>query len=228
MKTEVIIPAGGSGVRFGGTVPKIFVELRSQPLILHSLTVFESSPSVTSVIIAGEASLLPTLKSLVDQHGLKKVKAIVAGGETRRASIENGLKVLDADTSMVMVHDAARPLICVEWIEAAIADARQSGANVIAVPAVSTIKRVDPRTRVVRETLDRSELWEIQTPQTFRRDILLDAYARRGDFEPTDDASLVERLGYPVKIIEGSRKNIKITTPEDVMLAESLLRKIIE
>jgi len=168
---------------------------------------------------------LKQLETMIRDHRLKKVKAIVAGGKTRRESIENALKVLDANTKIVMVHDAARPLITVDLLEAAIADCVTSGANVIAVPVVSTIKEVDPQTRVIRKTLERSLLWEIQTPQTFKKEILLEAYVKRGSFEPTDDASLVEKLGHPVKIMEGSRRNIKVTTPEDLILAEALLKQ---
>jgi len=225
MKVEVIVPAAGSGIRFGGDIAKTLIHLAGKPLVLHCLDVFEKSPSVSSVILAADARHLKQLETMIRDHRLKKVKAIVAGGKTRRESIENALKVLDANTKIVMVHDAARPLITVDLLEAAIADCVTSGANVIAVPVVSTIKEVDPQTRVIRKTLERSLLWEIQTPQTFKKEILLEAYVKRGSFEPTDDASLVEKLGHPVKIMEGSRRNIKVTTPEDLILAEALLKQ---
>jgi 2-C-methyl-D-erythritol 4-phosphate cytidylyltransferase len=163
------------------------------------------------------------LRRLIRGGGIKKVDRIVEGGKTRRESVSNGLKHLDPKTSMVVVHDGVRPLITPNLIETAIKAAAKAKAIVVAVPVKPTIKRVDKRSLEIIETLDRSELWEVQTPQVFDRKLLEKAHAQTKASLATDDAMLVEALGQKVKVIEGDYSNIKITTREDLIVAQALL-----
>jgi 2-C-methyl-D-erythritol 4-phosphate cytidylyltransferase len=224
MKVQAIIPAAGLGTRLQQKEPKSLVPIRGVPILLHVLFVFEKSPAIDSVVVVAPVDSQKLFQKLVKNGDFKKVKKIIPGGETRMDSVFQGLQATDEDTDMVVIHDAARPLISVGMIQRAVEEGQKSGAVVVAVPVKSTIKRVDAQQKMVLETLNRSELWEIQTPQVFKREILLRAYQNRKKGEPsTDDASLVEALGVPVKIVEGDYRNIKITTQEDIAVAEALL-----
>lgn len=224
MKTQAIIPTAGMGVRFQTDLPKPLVELCGKPLCVYALEIFEKSPAVDSVILVGQKERLSQLKNIVSQYGLKKIVQVVAGGETRRESVACGLAVIDDDTDVVLVHDGVRPLVSLKVIEDAVAFCSKWDAVVTAVAVKPTIKRVNKESLLVEETLDRGELWEIQTPQAFKKNILLKAHQQNKDSNPTDDAVMVEQLGVKVKVSPGDYKNIKITTQEDLAIAETFLK----
>ena len=223
MKTQAIIPTAGAGARFQADLPKPLVKLCGKPLCAVTLAIFEKSPVIDSVILVGQKERLSEFKDIVGQYGLKKVVQIIAGGETRRESVANGLAAIDDDTGVVLIHDGVRPLVSLQVIEGAVALCDQWDAVVAAVPVKPTIKKVNKESLFVEETLDREELWEIQTPQVFKKDILLKAHQQNKDGDPTDDAVMVERLGVKVKVSPGDYKNIKITTQEDLAIAETFL-----
>lgn len=221
MKSQVIIPTAGLGVRFDASIPKPLIVLKNKPIIAHTLNAFQKS-SVHSVVLVVHAEYIEDYRRIVSQYGCTKVVQIVIGGSTRRFSVEKGLAAIDSDTDIILVHDGARPLVSPALINASIAAAADSGAVVAAVPVKFTVKRAD-KTGIIKETLNRDELWEIQTPQTFQRSLLIKAYTNNTDPSATDDAVLVEQSGHPVKILKGDYKNIKITTPEDLRIAEFLM-----
>jgi 2-C-methyl-D-erythritol 4-phosphate cytidylyltransferase len=225
VKTQAIIPAAGTGTRLNTDIPKPFVELCGQPLCVYTLQAFERSAAVASVILVGHAERLSELKRIVARYGLKKVVRVVAGGATRRESVSRGLDVLDTDTEIVVVHDGARPLVSARTVDDAVELTRRWGAVITAVPVKSTIKMVDSHGLSVAKTLDRGGLWEVQTPQVFKKDILLRAHASSTDMGPTDDAMMVEGLGIKVKVLRGDYQNIKITTQEDIVVAEAFLKR---
>lgn len=228
MKVQAIIPTAGIGERLKASLPKPLVELCGKPLCVHTLEVFERSFVIDSVVLVGHAENLFDLGNIVKQYRLKKVTKIVAGGETRCESVANGLAVLDEDADMVVVHDGARPLVSPETISDAVGLCQDLQAVVVAVPVKSTIKKINKKDLLVEETLNREGLWEIQTPQVFKKDILVRAHEQKKENVPTDDAMMVEQLGVRVKVLLGDYKNIKITTPEDLTIAEAFcsLRKI--
>jgi 2-C-methyl-D-erythritol 4-phosphate cytidylyltransferase len=224
-KVVAVIPAGGTGKRMGTVVPKQFLMLGEWPLILHALLVFERSPAVAEIILVVPADERDrALSEVVNRYGLKKVHKVVAGGATRQESVYQGLKETDENTEIVVVHDAVRPFVTEDLVERSIETARQEGGSIVAVPMKDTPKQVGLDGKIQR-TLDRAGLWLAQTPQTFRREILIEAYrkAEVDRLHATDDAALVERLGHPVAIVPGSWENIKITTPEDLVIAEAIL-----
>lgn len=223
-KVQAIIPAAGVGTRFKSRVAKPLILLNGKPLLFYSLAVFEKSPLVDSVVIAGHPKGLEAIKRVVKKFHFKKVVRVVAGGQTRCGSVANALKAVDQGTQYVVIHDAARPLISDEVLELAIKSCFKEPAVVVAVPVKSTIKKVDPKNLYVQETLVRETLWEIQTPQVFRKEILVKAHramACGARCDPTDDAVLVEKIGVKVKIVKGNYRNIKVTTPEDLKVARS-------
>ena len=227
MNIQAIIPTAGIGKRLKTDLPKPLVELCGKPLCVHTLEVFERSPVIDSVVLVGHADHLFELGNIVKQYQLKKVTKIVAGGKTRCESVANGLAVLDKDADIVVVHDGARPLVSLKTISDAVALCQDSEAVVVAVPVKSTIKKINKKNLLVEETLNRDDLWEIQTPQVFKKDILIKAHKQKKGNVPTDDAMMVEQLGVRVKVLSGDYKNIKITTQEDLTIAEAFcsLRK---
>ncbi len=223
-RVVAVIPAGGTGKRMGADVPKQFLPLGGVPMLLHSLRAFDRAPSVDAVILVVPREEQQRALTIVERYGVKKVQKVVAGGKTRQQSVYNGLKETDPDVEIVVVHDAVRPFVTVDLIEQSIEAARKGEGAIVAVPMKDTPKQVGPD-RQIRKTLDRTELWLAQTPQTFRQDLLLKAY-RKAEVEhlhATDDAALVEQLGHTVMIVPGNWQNIKITSPEDMVLAEAIL-----
>jgi len=203
---------------------KVFLPLKGRPVLLYSLEVLESSPLVQAVVVITRREDLHRCREILGGR-YSKVVGLVEGGRERQDSVYRGLQALPPETELVAVHDAARPLVDEGLLARVVAAAREWGGAVAAVPVRDTIKRDNGR-GMVRETLVRQNLWAAQTPQVFRRDWLEEAY-RRGMAEGwrvTDDASLVERCGYPVKLVEGDYRNLKITTPEDLLLAAALLK----
>jgi 2-C-methyl-D-erythritol 4-phosphate cytidylyltransferase len=223
MKTQVVLPVAGSGIRMNHSTPKPLLLLNGKPLFLYSLDVFEKCGLVESVIVVAHPDYMTEYKSWILRHGLNKVAELIPGGETRRESVYAGLKEVDADTDIVLVHDGARPLVTLDVVEKSIALCRDFDAVISAVPVKSTIKRVQGNNLLVEETLNRKELWEVQTPQTFRAKVLRQAHDTLPPQDFTDDAAMVEAIGGKVRILPGQYSNIKITTPEDLLIAQALL-----
>ncbi|MEK6604773.1 MAG: 2-C-methyl-D-erythritol 4-phosphate cytidylyltransferase [Nitrospirota bacterium] len=224
-KVVAVVPAGGTGKRMGAGTPKQFLMLDGVPMMLHALRVLERAPGVTEVIlVVPKEERERALNEVVERYGLKKVLKVVPGGATRQESVQHGLNEVDEDVEIVVVHDAVRPFITEDRIERSIEAARQHGGAIVAVPMKDTPKQAGPD-RLIQRTLDRTDLWLAQTPQTFRRALVAEAYRKAAiaHVHATDDAALVERLGHTVAIVEGSWENIKITTPEDMILAEAIL-----
>ena len=225
MKIQALLAAAGLGVRLQTNQTKALVLLKGKPLFCYSLEVFEKSNLIDSVIIMAPKGKQDTFQKVVDKSGFKKVKAIIVGGERRCDSVFVGLKKTDADTEFVVIHDAARPLVTEEMLARVINAAQENKAAIAAVMVKPTIKVVDPKTSMVQKTLDRNTLREVQTPQAFEKEILAKAYEKLGTKTPTDDAALAEALGIGVKVVEGDYRNIKITTQEDIILAQGLLKQ---
>ena len=224
-RVVAVVPAGGLGKRMGAGTPKQFLMLDGVPMMLHSLRVLDRAPSVTEVVlVVPKEEQARVLTEVVDRYGLKKVLKVVPGGATRQESVHHGLNEVGDDVEIVVVHDAVRPFVTVDLIERSIEAARKHGGAIVAVPMKDTPKQAGPD-GLIQKTLPRAGLWLAQTPQTFRRALVVEAYRKAGieHVHATDDAALAERLGHPVAIVEGSWENIKITTPEDMILAEAIL-----
>lgn len=225
-KFAVILAAAGKSSRFRDEhYKKPFAPLDGRAVWLHSAERFLNRADVKQLllVIAPEDHEYFTTKFAA--HAAILGVEMVLGGAERADSVAQALARVSADVDFVAVHDAARPCLANEWIDRVFAAAEKSGAAILAIPVKATLKRVGPD-RTICETVARERLWEAQTPQVFRRQLLLDAYAKRGGFVATDDAQLVERLGQPVSVVEGSSINLKITTREDLRLAEHALKAL--
>ena len=221
-KFAVILPAAGLSSRFGDSRrKKPFIELKGRPVWVRAVEVFANRDDVDQLLVVVSPDDMEFFKEKFQANLAFMSVEIVAGGKQRADSVKNALARVRADIDYVAVHDAARPLIVKQWIDTVFAAAEESGAAIPAIPISSTIKRVENGR--IAETVSRKNLWAAQTPQVFRRQLLLDAYAKWDGSEATDEANLVERIGEPVTIVEGSPLNIKITTQEDFKMAESLL-----
>lgn len=216
-----IIAAGGGSRRMGGT-DKIMAPLAGKPLLAHVLDIFERCQQVHHVALVLGAANIDEGRRLVSTGRFAKVGSICLGGARRRDSVAAGLEAL-AQCEWIVVHDGARPCLTVELIEAGLEAARQTGAAIAAVPARETIKLASA-TGAITGAVPREQAWLAQTPQVFRRDLLLEAHRRSGD-DATDDSALVEALGREVRVYPGSPENIKVTTPEDLSLAEMVLER---
>jgi len=220
-----IIAAAGSGTRMASDRPKQFLQLAGTPVIIHTLKVFDQCESINEVILVLPAAESAGFLSLAGRHGLRKMARVVPGGVTRADSVKRGLMAIRAATAeIVAVHDGVRPFVTAEEIDAVVTAAQTDGAAILVAPVTDTIKQVSDR-RIV-QTLDRGELRRALTPQCFRYELLRDAYQATDVTDPsvTDESVLVEKLGIPVSIVEGSSRNIKITTAEDLAIAEAILR----
>ena len=223
--TSAVIPASGLGKRLNSETDKAFVPLAGQPLIAHALAVFQDCSEIEEIVLVVRAEQVGRAGELARERGFAKVKAVVPGGEARQDSVRSGLAEVSPGCDVIAVHDGARPLITREIIASSVDAARADGAAIAAVPVTDTIKSsLDGR--FVRSTLDRERLYTVQTPQTFAREVIESAYERAyaDRYFGTDDASLVERLGLPVRIVHGSYENIKVTTPTDIAIAEAIIR----
>ena len=222
-----IVVAAGRGSRAGGVRAKQFREISGIPIIIHALNRFELCTTIEEVIVVLPESALDEFASLASKHGLRKSSRAVAGGATRAESVWRGLQTLDERTvGVVAVHDGVRPFVTPDEIDRVVREAESSGAAILAAPAVETIKEAEGG--LVTRTLERKKLWQAQTPQCFRLELLRRAYelALADGLDATDDSALVERTGANVRIVEGGAHNIKITTPQDFELAEILLREV--
>lgn len=206
-------------------INKQYVEVCQIPLLARTLKVFQNSSLIDEIIlVVNKDDFIYCKQEIVDRYDFTKVKSMVTGGSTRQDSVRNGLKEVSNQTEIVLIHDGARPFIKESSIAESISAAYEYGASCVAVPVKDTIKRADS-SGFVEETPDRSQLWQIQTPQAFKYNLILDAHnkALEDGFYGTDDAVLVERLGHKLKLVMGSYNNIKITTMEDLLLAEAII-----
>lgn len=225
-KVTALIPAAGIGKRMGKAVAKQFLPLGGRPLLAHTLLAFQAADEIDEIIpILSPEDMEHGLRDVVEAFRITKVRVVVPGGKERQDSVRNGLERVDKSCGVILVHDGVRPFVSPELIRECVAQARQGRCVTVGVPVKDTIKETDP-SGLVQRTLDRSRLWSIQTPQAFPADVLTKAHAEasRLGHGCTDDASLVERSGHPVTVIMGSYTNIKITTPEDLVIAEEILR----
>jgi len=219
-KTGVVIVGAGSSQRMG--MDKVFMSLAEKPLLAWSVDVCQSCKLVNQIVIVLNESKLDLGRRLVAERGWSKVVEVCPGGDRRQDSVRHGLDKLKS-CDWVVIHDGARPFLTLDLIRDVLEAAQSTGAAVVAVPVKDTVK-LGGSDLMVRGTLNRQELWAVQTPQVFRFDIIAKAHEQiKGDV--TDDASMVEQLGYKVKLYMGSYENIKITTPEDLALAELIVRK---
>jgi 2-C-methyl-D-erythritol 4-phosphate cytidylyltransferase len=228
MRVNAVIVAAGEGKRIGGEIPKPFLSIAGRPMILHTLSRFAESQMVRKVILVVSEKEISRCQELIKSDSRIRFLdcALQAGGVRRQNSVSRGLELLDADCEVVVIHDGARPFVPPHLIDYCVEVAFREGAVVVGIPVRSTIKVVSAERRI-EDTPPRDSLWEIQTPQVFRSEIIREAYrqATKQGSEATDDAMLVERLGERVTVLEGHPANIKITVPEDLLLAEALLRE---
>jgi 2-C-methyl-D-erythritol 4-phosphate cytidylyltransferase len=210
----------------GLQIPKQFIDLSGKPLLIYTLEVFCQAPFIEGLFLVVPAHLVTHTREMVQRHLHTQLEImVIEGGIHRQDSVFNGLKELPPECDWVIVHDGVRPFVTLELLEATWRGAQNTGAAIAALPSTDTVKRVvDQR---VLETLPREHVWLVQTPQAFRKDILLQAYkrARTQGWLGTDDASLVEQIGIPVSAVQGERTNIKVTTPEDLKWAHWFLEK---
>jgi 2-C-methyl-D-erythritol 4-phosphate cytidylyltransferase len=220
-----LVPAAGRGLRMGGSVPKQFLSLGGEPLIVQSLRILQAAPVVDQIILAVPSVDIEYCENeIVSRHRFTKVTKVVAGGAERQDSVRYALAQVFPDTDIVLIHDAVRPFVTLRMIAEVVAAARKNGAAIIALPMRDTVKQVRTDGTIER-TVDRTPLWLAQTPQAFRRDWIETAHkkAHAEGIRATDDAFLVEWLGYSVAVVEGSGENIKVTRPEDLVIGEAIL-----
>ena len=240
MKVSTIIVAGGKGIRISTASTEVgypegegeadsykqFLPLAGKPVLVHTISAFDVVPLIDEMIVVVPAEKVNYCRSLIKKYKIKKVAGIIPGGKFRQDSVYNGLlKIGRKKPDAVLIHDGVRPLITSALIQKCIENIRKVGAVILAVPVKETIKLA--RKSFVEKTLERSRLWSVQTPQCFNYDLILKAHkeAKTDGFLGSDDASLVERLGLPVKVEMGSYENIKITTPEDFILAQEIIKR---
>ncbi len=220
-----IILAAGRGERMGGKVDKAFIGLGPRPIVAYSLLVFESSPEIGAIVLVVRGDRVESTRELCNELGISKLFAIVEGGSLRQDSVRAGLAALPSEAGIVAIHDSARPLVTHELIAATIDSARKTGSGVAARKIVDTIKVVTEG-NVATSTLDRSNLWAVETPQTFDTELIrraYDAVAEAGQ-TVTDDAGAIEFIGERARLVDSRKPNFKITMPDDLAVAEKLLR----
>lgn len=225
MKYQVMVLAAGQGKRMKAGRNKQFIELEGKPVIIHTLTVFENDPMCEEIKLVINEKEIPIFKELLATYQIAKVSEMVLGGNERQDSVYNGLLRME-NAEIVLVHDGARPFIRQEVIHRLVEKAKLEGAAIVGVPVKDTIKKVNSDL-LIMETVERAALWLIQTPQAFRYPILQKAHlqAKEEQYLGTDESSLVERIGVPVHMVEGDYENIKLTTPEDLIVANAILKK---
>ena len=227
MKTVAIIPAGGAGKRLKAHVAKQYLFLDHMPVLVHTLTVFQKSKVIDNIVLAVPSDDLVSIRQeLIDKYRLTKLTTIVAGGKERQDSVRNSLSAINSKCDIVVIHDGVRPFVTQDLIKRVVEAANTEGAATAGIKAKDTIKETK-KDNMVAATIPRQNLWLTQTPQAFKFELLKKAYKTAYDkkFYGTDDASLVERIGKKVIMIEGSYENIKITTREDILIADALMKK---
>ncbi len=220
-RITALVPAAGVGARMNAASAKPLLALKARPIVLYALETLQQHPLIEEIVLIFHKERLEEARALVKRYKLSKVVRVIAGGATRKDSVRNGLEVVPHRTELVVIHDGVRPFVDEASITRVIEAAREGGAAVLGVPVKATVKRVDRR-QEVDATLRRDELWEIQTPQVFERELIQKAYLRAHRTAAPDDAALVELMGKRVRVVMGSYFNIKITTPEDMVLAEAI------
>jgi 2-C-methyl-D-erythritol 4-phosphate cytidylyltransferase len=225
MKGIAIIVGAGKGVRMNRTTPKQYLLLQQVPILVYSIKAFNACRDVHQIIlVVPPADIRYCSEKILAPVDMNKPVKVIAGGERRQDSVRNGLLAIDDKESIVVIHDGVRPFIAPQHISACIAGAAETGACILAIPVSDTLKAVNGDFQI-DATVSRDGLWFAQTPQAFHYKNIMDAHesAGREGFSCTDDAALVERMGIQVRVIHGSRRNIKITDPEDLAMAEALL-----
>ncbi|OGP73463.1 MAG: 2-C-methyl-D-erythritol 4-phosphate cytidylyltransferase [Deltaproteobacteria bacterium RBG_16_49_23] len=226
MKADAVIVSAGKGQRFMEGRKKQFFSLGEKPILAHTLDRFDACPLIRSILlVVGREDQDYCLTEIIEKFRYRKISRIIPGGKQRQDSVRNGLDGLPGDAEIIVIHDGVRPFVTKEMIEESIRSAARFGAVIIAMPVKDTIKMAHPDGTVLK-TLERESLWQAQTPQTFQASLIREAYlkATEDGYIGTDDASLVERLGKKIHILPGSYTNIKITTLEDLMLANLILK----
>lgn len=219
---SAVVVAAGNSTRMGAN--KQLLMLGDRPVIAHTLAAFQCSPVIREIVLVTRTEDSDALRALAAQHGITKLTAVVAGGAERQESVANGVAACSAEAAYFAIHDGARPLITPELIATVVEAAQRDGAAAAAVRVKDTVKVADENGFIV-DTPDRAMLWNVQTPQVFERTLYLNALeqARQQGISVTDDCRLAEAAGYPVRLVEGSYANLKITTPEDIRIAEGWL-----
>jgi 2-C-methyl-D-erythritol 4-phosphate cytidylyltransferase len=228
MHVTAIVAAAGEGQRMGSSIPKPYLALAGRPMILRTLDRCFEAGSITEIILVVAVNELRHCEALLNgDPALRDCSwRLQSGGATRQESVKRGLEMINDKTEIVVIHDAARPLVSPSLIDRCVKLTSKKGAVVVGVPVRDTIKIVS-KDHWIKSTLDRTGLWEIQTPQVFRKDLIVEAHhsAAQAEIQATDDATLVERIGQPVFVIAGDRSNLKITVAEDITLAEALIER---
>ncbi|NQU95981.1 MAG: 2-C-methyl-D-erythritol 4-phosphate cytidylyltransferase [Candidatus Omnitrophica bacterium] len=223
MKVVCIVPSAGKGKRLGSGQDKPFVTLGGKPILANTLEALESCKFIDDIIIVVSGNKLKACSELVKKYKFRKVYAIVRGGKKRFDSVKNGLSKVQ-NANFILIHDGARPFIDRELMKKVFVAAKKYGAALCATASKQTLKSVSGNL-FIKETPERKFIWEAQTPQAFKKDLITKAYKKSKNRNATDDSYLVEKLGHKVKIVKGSYRNIKITTPEDLILARALIKK---
>lgn len=224
-KVAAVIVAGGSGKRMGMKIKKQFIELEGKAILAHTIEAFNKCKVIDEIIVVvGKEDIAKVKTEIVSRYGYDKVIQIIEGGTERQESVYNGLMAVTKEVQYVMIHDGARPFISQEILEKALIMTKEKHATVVAVPVKDTIKVVNGALEV-EATPNRSTLWSVQTPQSFKKELLIKAYgyAKEKSLIVTDDSMLVEAYGKKVHVVEGDYNNIKITTSEDLVLGQAIL-----
>jgi len=222
---SAIVVAGGKGTRMEAKINKVYMEISGKQTIVRVLDTFQENLLIDEIVlVVNERDKEYCEQQILDNNFYTKLKVVVIGGKRRQDSVYNGLKKVSEHAEIILVHDGARPLVTHDIIERSIDGALEYGAVITAVPVKDTIKIAD-KDGFVYETPERNTLWAVQTPQVFKKELIMEAYKNAEDMniQATDDAILVEKLGHRIKLVEGSCENIKITTPEDIAIAEAIL-----
>lgn len=225
MQYEVVLPAAGSGKRMGAGQNKLFLKLLEKPILVHTLEVFQQDPACTGIWLAVKPEERGFIQKMLEDYRITKVKGLPDGGAERQHSVHSCMKEMQ-QVDIVLVHDAARPFITHDIIAKLVQNAHNHGAAIAGVRVKDTMKKVS-QNGIIEETVDRESLWMVQTPQAFRFELIMEAedVAEKVGFLGTDEAMLMERLGHQVHIVESSYENVKMTTQEDLVFGEAILRK---
>ena len=226
MHVNVVIVAAGKGTRLQSELPKPFLSVAGKPILVHTLRRFTPIEAVRRIVVVVAAEREALCREVLHTHGpWPQPMSVVHGGAERQDSVRNGLAALEPQCEIVMIHDAARPFISAAAIQRSIDTATEGGGAIVATPVRDTIKRADTQ-HTIRETVSRHDLWLAQTPQTFRVEVIRAAHrrAQQQGITGTDDATLVEQMGQPVRLVPGNALNFKITTPDDLALARAVLQ----
>ncbi len=224
-KISAVIPAAGQGLRFGESTPKQFKAIAGSPLLFHTLRPFLALPGIIEIIIAVPKDWITDLKKQINKIDPQGKIGLVIGGKRRQDSVFNAVKATATDTEIIIIHDAGRPFASQQMIIDCLLACENHPGAIVAVPAHDTVKEVSSGQNLITKTIPREIIWLAQTPQAFKKAILLEALqaAERNNISGTDEAALVERLGYRVAVVMGSRGNRKITTPEDWQYAQAIM-----